>query len=87
MVPGKRFSGCPLNKDPTEEGGPAMHEVVEEFASDNQKFVNEFVAVFQKMIANGYQDVNPKNNQPLKKSDWEWVNMRCTMEKCWVPYS
>ena len=49
-----RFSGCGLNEDLT-EGGGKMHEVIEQYAADNQLFINEFSAVFHKMLENGYQ--------------------------------
>ena len=49
-----RFSGCGLNEDLT-EGGDKMHEVIEQYAADNQLFINEFSAVFHKMLENGYQ--------------------------------
>ena len=49
-----------MNEDLT-EGGDEMHEVIEQYAADNQLFVNEFSAVFHKMLENGYQ-VGRANN-------------------------
>ena len=61
-----------------------MHQVFEEFASDNQMFADEFVQVFQKMLGNGYQDNNAKGNEALKSSDWDWVKIRCNEDFCMV---
>ena len=61
-----------------------MHQVFEEFASDNQMFVKEFVQVFQKMINNGYQEGNNKENEALISSDWDWVKIRCNQDFCMV---
>ena len=61
-----------------------MHQVFEEFASDNQMFVKEFVQVFQKMIANGYHEGNAKKNDALTLSKWDWVKIRCNADFCMV---
>ena len=71
VVAGKQFSGCPLNDDVVEKG-EKMYEIFEEFAKDNQLWVNEFVAVFQKMIENGYQAGNEKGNNELIESEIPW---------------
>ena len=83
VVGGERFSGCPLNMD-LAENGQKMHEIVEEYAADNNKFVQDFSAVFQKMIGNGYQAGNAKGNQVLQSSSWDWVNLRCDAKTCFV---
>jgi len=83
VVSGKRFSGCDLNTAKT-ENGQMMHEIVEEYASDNSLFIKDFSAVLQKMISNGYQRKNPKGNKSLKKSNWKWANMRCSVKFCIV---
>lgn len=82
MLQGKRFSGCGLNEDLT-EGGDKMHEVIEQYAADNQLFVKEFSAVFHKMLENGYQEGNAKQNDPLKQHDWEWAPVRCKRKWCY----
>ena len=61
-----------------------MHQVFEEFASDNQMFADEFVQVFQKMLGNGYQENNAKDNEALESSDWDWVKIRCNEDFCMV---
>lgn len=76
-----RFSGlhgCPLN-DAMDADGSKMHEIVEEFANDNQQWVNEFTAVFQKMQENGYTslDLSPAPNN--------WQGLSCNAWNC-KPY-
>ena len=78
VLPGKRFSGCPLNDDLVDEGNEKMYEVFESFAKDNQLWVNEFVAVFQKMLENGYQPGNEKGNDELIVSDVPWQEITCS---------
>ena len=67
--------GCPLN-DAMDADGSKMHEIVEEFANDNQLWVNEFTAVFQKMQENGYDsgDLSPAPNN--------WQGLHCNSWNC-----
>ena len=37
------------------EGSTPMHEIFEEYASDNAKWIADFIPAFEKMLANGYQ--------------------------------
>ena len=76
VVVGERFSGCPLN-DNVVENGEKMNEIFEAFANDNQLWVNEFVAVFQKMLENGYQIGNENGNDELQKSEIPWQEVTC----------
>ena len=68
-------NGCPLN-DALDVSGLKMHEIVEEFANDEQAWINEFVPVFQKMQENGYNDGG------LKASPNTWQGLICTNNKC-----
>ena len=83
VIAGKPFSGCSLNDDVV--GQEIMHEIIEEFANNNQIWVNEFVAAFQKMLENGYQAQNNPNNalEELNGISWADLYMRCeNKEKC-----
>ena len=82
VIAGKRFSGCGLNTDPAGPNQETMHEMVEEYASDNSLFIQDFSAVFKKMISNGYHSGNKMNNNALQDSSWAWVNMRCQEAHC-----
>ena len=80
IVQGNRYSGCGLNRDVT-ESGEEMHEIMEQFAADNQLFITEFAQVFTKMIENGYSAGG--KNDPLKSNNWNWLQMRCTKRTCY----
>ena len=71
----KKPHGCPLN-DALDESGLKMHEIVEEFANDEQAWINEFVPVFQKMQENGYNDGS------LTTSPNTWQGLICNNNKC-----
>ena len=44
---------CPLNK--MEVGGSdPLHEIFEEYAKDQDKWISDFIPTFEKMLANGY---------------------------------
>ena len=83
----ERFSGCHLNDDVV-ENGEKMNEIFETFANDNQLWVNEFVAVFQKMLENGYQagSEQGKRNGELKVSEIPWKEIICINggDKCTI---
>jgi len=56
FVPGAMgATGCERNDEPAAEG-QTMADVVEEYASDPNAFAKDFVAVYEKMLANGYDD-------------------------------
>ena len=46
---------CELNKLQEPEGSTPLHEIVEEYANDQDAFVRDFIPVFEKMLANGYE--------------------------------
>ena len=46
-------TGCERNDEPAAEG-QTMADVVEEYAEDQDAFAKDFVAVYDKMLANGY---------------------------------
>ena len=71
----KEPHGCPLN-DALDVSGLKMHEIVEEFANDEQAWINEFVPVFQKMQENGY------NDESLTTSPNTWQGLICNNNKC-----
>ena len=37
-------------------GSTPLHEIFEEYGTDQQAWVNDYVPTFEKMLANGYQD-------------------------------
>jgi len=45
---------CPPNKLAEPPGSQPLHEIFEEFADNQQSFVNEFVPALEKMLSNGY---------------------------------
>lgn len=75
---GKSFSGCPLN-DAQDEDGTPMYEIVEEFAHDQQLWINEFTTVFQKMNENGNTDLT------VASTIWQGLQCKINGEKCWYP--
>ena len=67
--------GCPLN-DALDIEGNKMHEIVEEFANDEQVWIDEFVAVFEKMQENGYT----KRNLTISPNTWQ--GLMCSNNNC-----
>ena len=67
--------GCPLN-DAIDESGLKIHEIVQLFADDLQVWINEFVAVFQKMQENGYVAGS------LASAPSNWQGLRCNNRAC-----
>jgi len=47
---------CPLSKLSVPEGSESTSEVVEEYADDQAKFINDFKPALEKMLSNGYSD-------------------------------
>ena len=45
---------CQLNKMQVPSGSTPMHEIYEEYAADQQKWIEDYVPTFEKMISNGY---------------------------------
>ena len=45
---------CELNTLEYPAGATPLHQVFEEFAAENQKWVDEFVPALEKMLSNGY---------------------------------
>jgi len=48
---------CELNTLEYPAGSTPLHQVFEEFAAENQKWVDEFVPALEKMLSNGYTDL------------------------------
>ena len=44
---------CPLNKMEV-DGSEPLHEIFEEYAQDQGKWISDFIPTFEKMLANGY---------------------------------
>ena len=62
---------CPLNKLQEPLGSTPLHEVFEEYAEDQQKWVNDYVPTFEKMISNGYSDGD------LTDAPDQWTDVVC----------
>jgi len=45
---------CPVNDFADPSGSTPMHQIVEEYADSNEKFLADFVPTFEKMLRNGY---------------------------------
>ena len=67
--------GCPLN-DAMDTSGLKMHEIVQLFADDQQTWIDEFAAVFQKMQENGY-DAGTLSSAPPN-----WQGLTCNNKGC-----
>ena len=70
-----RYLDCPLNDDVDEETNKMMHTIIDEFAEDNQEWVNQFAEVFVKMLENGY------DREQLKSSTIDWQNLNFNWKK------
>ena len=70
-----RYLGCPLNNDKDEKTDKEMHTIIDEFANDNQEWVDQFAKVFVKMLENGY------GNKQLKTSTVDWQNLKFNWAK------
>ena len=62
---------CPLTKIQEPLGSTPLHEVFEEYAGDQQKWVNDYVPTFEKMISNGYSDGD------LTDAPDQWTDVVC----------
>ena len=71
----KNPHGCPLN-DAMDADGLKMHEIVQEFADDNQAWIDNFVPTFQKMQENGY------DSGSLTSSPDGWQGLVCSKKGC-----
>ena len=43
-----------MNKLEYPEGSTPLYQIFEEYAADNQKWVDDFIPALEKMLANGY---------------------------------
>ena len=77
-------SGCELNTDQADERNK-MHEVVEVFADSNQVWIQEFTAVFEKMLKNGYH--MEKKDSALLSAPTGWMGIKCSRTGCEVNVS
>ena len=51
---------CGLN-DYAPDGGPPMHQIIDELASDNEYFADTFLEGWQQMTSNGYSSDELQN--------------------------
>ena len=54
---GHRFRSdplCGLNKLELPKGSTPLHQIFEEYAAENQKWIEDFIPAFEKMLSNGY---------------------------------
>ena len=51
---GHAIPKCPKNVQEV-GGSPAMHAIFEEYAADQNKWVEDFIPTYEKMLENGYQ--------------------------------
>ena len=63
---------CPKNNLAIPEGSTPVHQVFEEYAKDQDKWVQDFLPTYQKMLANGYADGE------LQDSPYEFDRYVCT---------
>ena len=47
---------CGYNTLQSPEGSTPLHEIFEEYAEDQQKWLDEFVPTLEKMLNNGYEE-------------------------------
>ena len=47
---------CPFNTLQIPDGSTPLHSIFDEYASDQQKWVNDFVPTLAKMLSNGYKE-------------------------------
>ena len=52
----KADPNCPLNSMQVPDGSTPLHEIFEEYAADQQKWINDFVPTLEKMLSNGYAE-------------------------------
>ena len=45
---------CPFNTMSIPDGSTPLNQIFEEYAADQQKWINDYVPTFEKMINNGY---------------------------------
>ena len=46
---------CGLNKLEVPAGSTPLHQIFEEYATDQDKWMDDFVPAFEKMLSNGYE--------------------------------
>ena len=78
---GGRNAKCDLNKQKVEDG-EIMHEIVEEMASNQQSWANQFAPFLQKMLENGVDVENLSEAQAINdigscKVNWRGKKVTC----------
>ena len=77
---------CGMNKLEYPEGSTPLHKIFEEYAADQNKFVQDFIRAFEKMLSNGYETLSlgPDQftdvicNRAEKWGGWKYTN--CYLE-------
>lgn len=64
---------CPLNDKRLPENDKPVSEIIEDYAADQDQWVSEFVGAFEKMLSNGYTD--------LQDAPASWDNVQCKLRK------
>ena len=65
---------CPFNTMAIPDGSTPLHQIFEEYASDQQKWVNDFVPTLEKMLSNGYKD------DDLVDAPDQYTGIQCTRQ-------
>ena len=62
---------CPVNKLEEPHGTTPLYQMVEEYAHDQNRWMEDFVPTMEKMMSNGY------NNDDLIDSGYDYASIKC----------
>ena len=62
---------CDVNKIEEPLGAKPSHEIVEEYAKDQNAWIADFIPAMEKMMSNGY------NNDDLIDSGYDYASIKC----------
>eukprot|EP00088_Acartia_fossae_P010335 TRINITY_DN15144_c0_g1_i1.p1 TRINITY_DN15144_c0_g1~~TRINITY_DN15144_c0_g1_i1.p1 ORF type:complete len:261 (+),score=53.26 TRINITY_DN15144_c0_g1_i1:102-785(+) len=68
---------CPLQMAAEPPGSTPVYRIMEEYAEDQTKWIDDFTHTFEKMMRNGYTD------EELKNAPDTHTNLVCPMPKFW----
>ena len=54
---------CPLQTLAVPEGSTPLHEIVEEYADDQDAFIRDFIPALEKMLSNGYESSDLQDSE------------------------
>ena len=66
---------CPLNDRRLPESDKSVSEIIQDYADNQDQWVAEFIAAFEKMTRNGYNDGD------LTDAPSSWQNVQCRKQK------